>query len=180
MPNRYQVLFLLAFTTGLGGLFVASHLIQKALAQSGFSPVDLLLTGLPRNKSTEDTSPSAILDPISVLINMANESGFDLSAFVAQNQTAIAGAVGAIVLTALYFVFGGQKPKGKAIKYAPLLLPNNPSQAVHQCSTRLCGKSSLSLRRSLSHLTRLCKHTSLPSLTGTHRYAQVPVWAPPS
>jgi hypothetical protein len=113
MPNRYQVFFLLTFASGLGALFTLSHFVQQALGKRGYSPIDLLLTGLPRNTSANDTTPSAFIDPIAALINMANESGFDINAFVAQNQTALAGAFGAVALTAAYFLFGQQKPKSE-------------------------------------------------------------------
>jgi hypothetical protein len=113
MPNRYQVFFLLIFVFSLSALFVLSHLLQKALGQRGYSPLDLLLLGLPRNDTAHETASSGFIDPISVLIDMATNAGFDINTFVAENQAAVVGAVGAIVLTAIYFVFTGQKPKGE-------------------------------------------------------------------
>jgi cytochrome-b5 reductase len=112
MPNRYQVAFLLTFGLGLVGLFTLSHLIQQALFKRGLSPIDLLLTGLPRNVSADNAPTSySFLDPVAVLLDMASKH--DVNALFTPNNIAVAGAVGAIVITALYFALGGSS-KSKA------------------------------------------------------------------
>jgi hypothetical protein len=108
MPNQYQLAFLLFFGASLAGLFTLSHLLQQALSKRGLAPVDLLLLGLPRK--SEEVASTSFTDPISTLKKIMSQTNFDLNTFVAQNQIPLGAAAAAVMLTALYMMFGG-KPK---------------------------------------------------------------------
>jgi hypothetical protein len=112
MPNNQQLVFLLTFFGGLTVLFTVSHLVQAKLASAGFRIGDLILLGLPRNESRNASEPHfSLTDPVPYLLKMASEatSGFDINAFIAQNQTALASALGVVVLATLFVMYGRKR-----------------------------------------------------------------------